>query len=178
MSSNALLVLEAGRELTFSLEEMQAYHGGHSPAGVAHAFKVLERALPLLEPTGRVERREIRIDTPFAGPGARDGFELVTRAVTDGRHTVDPTLARPELGRARERFVFRLRYRDRDVMLLLREGFVPDEFVTLTGKDELTKHEQNLLTALKAEMAARVMAAPAAEVYDAVGDERICASSR
>ena len=168
MGVNTLVVLESGRELTFSHEGMYAYHGGHSPAGVAHAFKVLERALPLLDPAGRVERREIVIETPFGGPGARDGFELVTRAVTDGRYLVDPALARPELGAARERFVFRIGYRDRDKTLLLREGFVPDEFVTLTRKDELTKHEQSLLTALKAEMAARLMAAPAAEVYDAV----------
>jgi hypothetical protein len=35
--------------------------------------------LGLLEPSGRVERREIVIETPFGGPGARDAFELVTR---------------------------------------------------------------------------------------------------
>ena len=168
MGGSALVVFESGRELAFSHEAMYAYHGGHSPAGVAHAFKVLERALPLLESAGRVERREIVIATPFSGPGARDGFELVTRAVTDGRYVVDPALARPELGPARQRFVFRLRYRDREVTLLLREGFVPDEFVALTGKDELTKHEEDLLTALKAEVATRLMAAPAAQVYDAV----------
>ena len=63
--------------------------------------------------------------TAFAGPGARDGFELVTRAVTDGRYTVDPALARPERGTTLERFVFRLGYRDRAVTLAVREGFVP-----------------------------------------------------
>jgi hypothetical protein len=168
MSSDTLVVLESGHELSFGFADMRAYHGVHAPAGVAHAFKVLERALPLLDPSDLVERREIVIETPFAGPGARDGFELVTRAVTDGRYTVDPALARPELGPARERFVFRLRYRGAELTLLLRDGFVPDEFVTLTGKSELDDREQDLLTALKAKMAARLMATPAADVYDAV----------
>jgi hypothetical protein len=57
---------------------MLAQHGGGSPGGVAHAFKVLERALPLLDTAGPPERREIVIETAFGGPGARDAFELVT----------------------------------------------------------------------------------------------------
>jgi hypothetical protein len=165
-SSAALVVQEAGRELSFTFEDLQAYHGGHSPGGVAHAFKVLERALPLLEDDGLVERREVLIDTPFAGPGARDGFELVTRAVTDGRYTIDPALARADLGPNRERFVFHVRYRHRAVRLIVRDGVVADEFVVLTRKQTLTDDEQNLLTALKSEMAARVMAAAAADVYE------------
>ena len=42
-----------------------------------------ELALPLLgDPP---ERREVEVATAFGGPGARDGFELVLRAVTEGR---------------------------------------------------------------------------------------------
>ena len=60
---------------------------------------MLERALALLDPSGSVERREVVVDTAFGGPGARDAFELVMRAVTGERYRVDPALARPELGR-------------------------------------------------------------------------------
>jgi hypothetical protein len=146
---------------------MLRYHGGGSPGGVAHAFKVLELALPLLDPAGRVERREIRLDTAFGGPGARDGFELVTRAVSDGRFTLEPGLARGELGLARERFVFHLRYRTRDVLLTVRDGFVTDEFIKLARREGRTAGEELRLTAMKSEMAARVMAADAREVYEA-----------
>jgi hypothetical protein len=168
MAPDTLVVGESGRELTFSFAEMIAFHGGHSPAGVAHAFKVLERSLPLLKPGGLVERRSVVIDTAFGGPGARDGFECVTRAVSDGRYTVDLALERPDLGPNRARFAFRLRYGLGSVSLTLRDGFVPDEFVTLTSKtaEERTEHEENLLTALKAEMCAQLMATPAAGVYD------------
>src|SRR3954465_4977593 len=90
-----------GRRLAFTFADLMRYHGPASPGGVAHAFKVLERALPLLAPGGAVERREGVGDTAFGGPGARDAFELVLRAVTGERYRVDPALARPELGTAR-----------------------------------------------------------------------------
>ncbi len=165
MSSGSIVVLEDGRELSFAFGEMLKYHGGNSPGGVAHAFKVLERALPLLESDGRVERREVLIETAFGGPGARDALELVTRAVTDSRLVVDRSLARPELGRARERFVFRLRYRDRAVTLVLRDGFVTDEFIDLARRERLSYDEQRTLAVMKSHMANRVMAAGAGDVY-------------
>ncbi len=52
-------------------------------------------------------------------------------------------------GRTLERFVFRLRYRDRSVTLALREGLVTDEFIELARTEE------------------RSAARPAGDVYDA-----------
>jgi hypothetical protein len=66
-------VADQGTALTYTFEDLMRYHGPGSPGGVAHALKVLERALPLLEPGGLPERREIEVETAFAGPGARDG---------------------------------------------------------------------------------------------------------
>jgi hypothetical protein len=127
---------------------------------VAHAYKVLELALPLLgDPP---ERREVEVATAFGGPGARDGFELVLRALTEGRYTVDPGLARPERGWTRERFVFRLTCRGRTVELGVREGFVTEEFLTLARSENPGPR----LDVLKREMAERVMAADAAAVYE------------
>jgi hypothetical protein len=164
--SSPIVVLDRGLAIPFSLEAMMAYHGPGSPGGVAHAFKVLERALPLLAPDGPPERREITIETAFGGPGARDAFELVTRAVTEGRYVVDLAFARPERGRALERFVFTLRYRGRAVTLLLREGHVTDEFIGLARAEAPTAAQTARLEVLKREMAERVMARPADEVYD------------
>ncbi|MDQ3761210.1 MAG: hypothetical protein M3460_05780 [Actinomycetota bacterium] len=146
------------------------YHGPGSPGGVAHAFKVMERVLPLLAPGGLPERREIEVETAFAGPGARDAFEMVTRAVTEGRYVVDDALARPELGRTRERFVFRLGYRGRSVTVALREGYVGEEFLALARMEERTGEEESRLTVLKREMAELLLASPATEVYDVDGE--------
>ena len=164
-------VLDGGQLVSCSYEEITKYHGPSSPGGVAHAFKVMERAWPQLS-RGDVppERREITVTTAFGGPGARDAFEFVTRAVTGDRYVVDGALARPERGRARERFVFRLGYRDRTVTLLLREGYVTDEFIELARRPERGDEEERRLTLLKREMAERVMAAPAPDVYDIAAD--------
>jgi hypothetical protein len=166
-TASELVVVDRGRRLAFTFADLMRYHGPTSPGGVAHAFKVLERALPLLDPDGAVERREIVVYTAFGGPGARDALELVTRAVTGERYRVDPALARPELGPARERFVFRLAYRGRTVTLTVRDGLVTDEFVALARRDGRSAGEEARLDALKREMAERVMAAAADDVYDA-----------
>ncbi|MDP8943335.1 MAG: hypothetical protein M3N16_04355 [Actinomycetota bacterium] len=159
-------IVDQGRAIAFSFDDMMRYHGPGSPGGVAHAFKVLERALPLLEPHRSPERREITVRTAFRGPGARDGFELVTRAVTEDRYVIDPALERPERGRTLERFVFQLGYRGRAVMLVVREGYVTDEFIELARK-ERSPDEESRLSILKREMADRLMSTPALDVYDA-----------
>lgn len=164
--SVALSVVDAGHTLTFTVDDMNLYHGPGYPGGVAHAAKVLERALPLLD-AGRVpERRAITITTAFRGPGARDAFEMVTRAVTEDRYVVDPALERPDRGRVLERYVFRLGYRGQGITLLLREGYVVPEFIDLARQEQRTVAEEERLTVLKAEMATRLLARPAAEVYD------------
>jgi hypothetical protein len=167
---SAIEVAERGSPLVYTFEDLMRYHGPGSPGGVAHAFKVMERALPLLDPANLVERHEIEIETAFAGPGARDAFEMVTRAVTEGRYVVDDALARPELGATRERFVFRLGYRGRSVTVVLREGYVREEFITLARQEGRTAEEESRLTVLKQELADRLLARPATEVYDVDGE--------
>lgn len=165
--STAIEVIDRGMLLRFEFEDLVRYHGPNSPGGLAHAYKVLELALSLLEPSGVCERRELVVRTAFGGPGARDGFELVTRAVTDGRYHLDPELARPQRGRAMERFVFRVEYRGRATTLAVRDGFVTDEFIDLARTEERSDEQERELDRLKREMADRVMARPAVEVYEA-----------
>ncbi len=164
--ADAITLAERGRPVAFALEDLMRYHGPGSPGGVAHAFKVMERALPLLAGGAPPERRELTVRTAFGGPGARDAFELVTRAVTEGRFTLDPALARPERGRTLERFVFRLEYRGRAVTLVARQGTVPDELIELARRDLLTEAQAARFAAVKIATAELVMALPAKEVYD------------
>jgi hypothetical protein len=65
--------------------------------------------------------------------------------------------------------VFRLGYRDRAVTLIVREGYVTDEFIDLARTSNRDPAQEDRLTALKQEMADRVMSAPAADVYDVAG---------
>jgi hypothetical protein len=161
-----VVVTDRGMPIAFTFEDLIKHHGPGSPGGVAHALKVMERAFPLLAGDARPERREITVATAHGGPGVRDAFELVTRAVTEGRYAVDPGLARPERGRTLERFAFRLGYRARVVTLLVREGYVPGELVELAGRERRTARETARLDVLKREMADRVLAGAADDVYD------------
>jgi hypothetical protein len=164
-----IVVVDQGQPIAFSFDDMMRYHGPGSPGGVAHAFKVLERALPLLGPDGPLERRAIVVHTAFGGPGARDAFELVTRAASEQRYFVDKSLRRSDRGPTLEGFVFRLGYRHRAVTLIVREGYVTDEFIALARKQGRSAAEEQDLSRMKLEMADRVMAAAAADVYDIAG---------
>ncbi|MCR6636670.1 hypothetical protein [Devosia sp.] len=166
MSQTTLTVLEAGKPLSYTYAELMHYHGFGFPGGVAHAFKVMERALPLLANGEVPERREIAIRTPFKGPGARDAFEMVTRSLTEGRYMVNPELAQPERGETLKGYVFILSYRGTDVRLRIRDGIVRDEFIALGRKPDRTAEEDHRLEWLKQDMADRLLSLPADEIYD------------
>jgi hypothetical protein len=130
------------------------------------AFKVMQRAFARLSPEAPPDRRSVSVRTAFRGPGARDGFEAVTRAVTDGRYVVDRTLVRADLGRLREDFVFMVEVGGRTATLLLRDGFVTDEFIDLARTENRTDAQERRLDELKAQLAQQVIASPSDDVFD------------
>jgi hypothetical protein len=164
--SDTVTVEEHGRTITFTLDDALRYAGPHSPAGVAMAFQALQRAFGLLSPGTPPERRAITIRTPFRGPGARDAFEAVTRAVTDGRFTVDRTLVRPDRGRLLEDFVFEIGIGAETATVLLRDGFVTDEFIDLARTDSRSAAQELRLDELKALLADRMSSVDTLELFD------------
>ncbi|MGQ0575905.1 MAG: hypothetical protein ACT4RN_17120 [Pseudonocardia sp.] len=168
MRDATLEVLDEGVLLRFTLADLMRYHGPGFPGGVAHGFVAMLRAWPLLDPGGPPRRREIRLDTAFPGPGARDAVELVTRAVTEGRYTVDAGLGRPDRGTTLERYVFRFTDGEREVRVEIRDGFVTDEFIALSRAPGRTADQDAHLAVLKQEMADRLLAVAPDQVYDVV----------
>jgi len=164
--TEALTVEERGRTITFTFDDMMRYHGPHSPAGVAIGFKVMQRAFAALSPDKAPDRRTVQVRTAFRGPGARDGFEAVTRAVSDGRYIVDRTLVRNDRGRLLEDFVFVVDVGGRTITLLLREGFVTDEFIDLARTENRSNAQEKRLDELKADLAQRVMSTAAEDLFD------------
>lgn len=165
MTADTITVAENGKLLTYDLAVLTLYHGYGFPGGVAHGFRVMQRAFALLSPDAPVERREISVRTAFRGPGARDAFEMVTRSMSEGRYVVDDALAQPERGETLMRYVFNVSCRDAEVRLHIREGIVRDEFIALGRKPDRTAEENVRLEALKRDMAERVLALPADEIY-------------
>lgn len=176
--TETIAVAELGRTISFSFDDMMRYHGPGSPGGVANAFKVLQRAIEVLSPDEAPQRRNIVVRTAFRGPGARDGFEAVTRAVTDGRYTVDRALVRSDRGRLLEDFVFEVGIGGRTVTLLLRDGFVDDEFIDLARTEGRSPAQEQRLDALKAELAQRVMNTPADAVFEVAEPPQVVPSVR
>jgi hypothetical protein len=165
---DTILVQELGQHLEFSYTDMLCYAGPYSPAGVATAFKVMQRAFAALSPNHPPQRRSVLIRTAFQGPGARDGFEAVTRAVTDGRYTVDLALARPDRGKLLQSFVFQVSLAGRAATLLLRPGFITAEFIDLADRAERTQAEESHFDQVKAQLAQRMLAAAAEDVCELV----------
>ncbi|MCJ0907447.1 hypothetical protein [Rhodococcus sp. ARC_M6] len=162
-----LTVLDQGKTLEFSFEDALRYHGPLAPGGVAHAYQVLARALEVLSADGPVERRALVVTTAHGGPGVRDTFELVTRGVTEGRYTVNAALARKERGTTLANYVFQIEYRNTAITVVIRDdGFVVDEYISLSRVANRTPEQEARLVVVKQEMADRVMAQPAAQVYD------------
>ena len=163
-----LVVRDQGESISVSFDDLLKYHGRSSIAGVAHAFKVMERAFPLLSPGEPPERSDITVESGFPGGGARDGFEMVTRAVTGDRYRVTSEPAPAEAPEAPGgHFFFRLGYRGTMVELVLRDGLMPDDFIDVACRDTPTPAEAARAQQLKEETAARLLSLPAAEVYDA-----------
>jgi hypothetical protein len=165
---STLVVLDQGGSISISFDDLLKYHGRSSIAGVAHAFKVMERAFPLLSTGHPPERYDITVESGFPGAGARDAFEMVTRAVTGDRYRLAPELGGAEVPEAPGgHFCFRLGYRGTVVDLTLRDGLVPEEFIRLACREVPTAAEADRAKQLKEDMAERLLSLSPAEVYDA-----------
>ena len=163
-----LVVLDQGESIAISFDDLLKYHGRSSIAGLAHAFKAMERAFPLLSPGEPPERYDITVESGFPGGGARDAFEMVTRAVTGDRYRLTSAPAgtgAPEAPGGH--FFFRLGYRGTVVDLTARTGLVPEDFVEVACREAPTPDEAARARQLKEEMAERLLSLPAQDVYDA-----------
>src|SRR4051812_8155600 len=73
-------------------ETVAAYHGQAALAMLAVTFRALQSALERLSPGAPPKRSEITVVSGHPGPGVRDAFECVTRAVTRGVYPIDRSL--------------------------------------------------------------------------------------
>jgi hypothetical protein len=167
LDMTTLVVRDQGEAISISFDDLLKYHGRSSIAGVAHAFKAMERGFPLLSPDEPPDRYDISVESGFPGGGARDAFEMVTRAVTGDRYQLTSSPAEAAAPEAPGgHFFFRLGYRGAVVELVARNDLVPEEFIEVACKDAPTPVEAARAQELKEEVAERLLALPADEVYD------------
>lgn len=160
-----LIVTEQGQALEYSFNDLVKYHGYQFLGGVAHAFQVMHACFPLLD-NKPLERKLIRLETAFPGPGGRDAFEMVTRMVTEERYHLDKKMAPAEVIRSPQgAYFFRLSYRHNTVEATLKDGFIDPEFIHLAKSPERTYKQDARLAELKLEMTTRLLSHYASDVY-------------
>lgn len=164
--ASTLTVMAEEGPLPICFDAVQAYHGHGALAMLALTFQGLRGALPRLETEGApVPREELSVVSGHPGPGVRDAFEFVTRAVTRGCYTVDRTLAEARYSRAADKsYSFHLRRGARSVQGVLRAGVLPPEFFDLLGNPAVDA--QRAHAELRRQIARRVIAAEPESLFD------------
>ncbi|WP_322516232.1 hypothetical protein SR870_01195 [Rhodopseudomonas palustris] len=149
-------------------DAVAAYHGQAALAMLAVTFQALRLMLPALSPQRPPRRADLVVVSGHPGPGVRDTFEFVTRAVTRGVYTIDRTLPAARLCPGVDMsYSWRLSAGDRSVGAALRAGVVPERFFELIARGGARSDEENVeLSALKRCVADDVLAASPDALFD------------
>ena len=161
------MVLDSGVPLGFVLRDLMSYHGPGSPGGVAHGFKVMERALPLLEPDGPAgAARRSQLRRRSAGRARATPSSSCCGPSRTGATRSIPRSRGRSAAWTRERFVFHLAYRGRNRRAGGARGVRDRGVPHARAHPDPAPEQAARLDALKREMAERVMAVPAEAVYE------------
>lgn len=171
---HSLMIKDRNDVLTISFQNMVNYHGRKFIGGVAMAFKLMELACCLLSPDETPSREKFVILLGVHGPGIIDGLELVTRAKSRGTLLVDPPAAfakdAPDAADGLGgKYYFEIDYGGKKLVLSLKHGLLPPEFITLAYKTHdgtLTPADAVRLSVLKEEIAEFLLSKEAASLFD------------
>jgi len=171
--SEVIFVRDRETIIAISYQEMLKYHGCTYVAGVAMAFKMLELSLAKLAGGEIMPRDKISILLGVNGPGIIDGVEMVTRAYTQGRLTVDPRVAwdkdAPDAADGQNgKYYFEVKYNDKKISLALKHGLIPLRFTELAHRvhaGTISSEEEIQLQKLKEEIAASLMASASGDLF-------------
>jgi hypothetical protein len=136
-----------------------AYHGQSALAMAAIVFQAMRAAFALLSPERIPARREVSIVSGHPGPGVRDAFEVVTRAVTRGAYTIDRSLPEARFLPGHDiSYSFRMTVGERTAEIALLPGVLPKRFFELVFAKARTTEQERELSALKRTIAEDVLA--------------------
>jgi hypothetical protein len=153
-------------EITFAA--VAAYHGQGALAMLAITFRAIGLALETLSPGRPVKRSDIIIVSGHPGPGVRDSFEFVTRAVTRGCYTVDRSLPDARLAPppADLSYSFRVTIGGRTAEIAVLPEALPPRFFGLTFNPSRTPEEDAEARRLRKAIAVDVLAASAEKLFE------------
>lgn len=161
MKSATVQVMGEEEPIEIGFDSVVAYHGQAALAMLAITFQGLRATLSRLSPSGAPARSGLSVVSGHPGPGVRDAFEFVTRAVTRNAYTVDRSLREARLNpKADISYSFRITLDRRTVGAALRPDVLPARFFELNSMGaERGATEVSEFNALKRQIASEVLAA-------------------
>ena len=131
-----LRVMDNGDLIEFDFEDLRKYHGSKSICGLTVSYTIMRAAFDALAPNQPVDRANLHITSAFPGPGARDGFELVTRTTSRETYAIDTSVEPSDTiaEAAKGAYYFKVANAVRSVELSLKPSIVPEKFVPLRRK--------------------------------------------
>ena len=160
-SAQAPLIHVRGEEepIGIGFDAVAAYHGQSALAMLAITFQGLRASLALLSPDAPPSRVALTVVSGHPGPGVRDAFEFVTRAVTRNAYTVDRSLPDARLNsKADISYSFRISLDGETVQAALRDNVLPQRFFDLVTMRNRMEAEVAELSALKRRIALTALA--------------------
>lgn len=159
-------VLGEEEEIAITFEMVAAYHGQAALAMLAIVFQGLGGALARLSPEAPLPRKDIGVVSGHPGPGVRDAFEFVTRAVTRQAYTIDRSLPLARWNpHADMAYAFTITARDRTVTAALRADVLPPRFFALLPGPRSAEDDAEF-SALKRAIAATVLRQSSDRLFD------------
>jgi hypothetical protein len=167
MASPTITVMGEEDPIDIDFAAVAAYHGQGALAMLAVTFRALEAALKALSPDRAPQRRGITVVSGHPGPGVRDSFEFVTRAVTRGVYTVDRSLPDARLAPSADlSYSFRVTLDGKTAEIAVLPTALPERFFTLTFNPSRTAAEEIEVKRLRKSIASEVLAAPADKLFE------------
>jgi hypothetical protein len=167
-AADSVTVRDRAGDLVITLDDLKKFHGQDFFNGLAMALKIMQIATATLGGGRPFDRRKLRLVLGLSPPGVLDGFEYITRAISDRRVIIDPE-AGPGVESANGRYYFEIHYEGRKVAVTLKDGIVPagyTEFARRGFLGLLNPDETKTWSAGKARIAEAVMTRPADQVFD------------
>jgi hypothetical protein len=167
-ASPTITVMGEEDPIEINFGAVAAYHGQGAMAMLAITFRAIGLALKTLSPDRPVKRNDIIIVSGHPGPGVRDSFEFVTRAVTRGCYTVDRSLPEARLAPppADLSYSFHVTIGGRTAEIAVLPEALPARFFALTFNPSRTAWEDAEARALRKAIAVDVLAAPAEKLFE------------
>jgi hypothetical protein len=146
--------------IDISFSAVTAYHGQAALAMLAVAFQAIRAGFGVLSPDRPPPRTAITVVSGHPGPGVRDAFEFVTRAVTRGVYVVDRSLPSSRLVAEHDiSHSFRISLNGRTVEIALRPDALPERFFVLNFAKSRSAANEQELSQLKGSIVERVLGA-------------------